>query len=93
VPTLDFIQQSGALGYALLFGPGIVLLLIALAVKGAVKTTHNFVISGRLLGFGFGVASLISVWTWSMAVMLSSAQAYTWGSPDSSGSSCPTGLR
>lgn len=76
---LDFIQQSGALGYALLLGPGIVLLLIALAVKGAVKTTHNFVISGRLLGFGFGVASLISVWTWSMAVMLSSAQAYTWG--------------
>ncbi len=79
MPKLDFIQQSGALGYALLFGPGIVLLLIALAVKGAVKTTHNFVISGRLLGFGFGVASLISVWTWSMAVMLSSAQAYTWG--------------
>jgi len=79
VPELEFIQQSGALGYALLFGPGVVLLLIALAVKGAVKTTHNFVISGRLLGFGFGVASLISVWTWSMAVMLSSAQAYTWG--------------
>ena len=79
MPHLEFIQQSGALGYALLFGPGIVLLLIALAVKGAVKTTHNFVISGRLLGFGFGVASLISVWTWSMAVMLSSAQAYTWG--------------
>jgi Na+/proline symporter len=79
LPQLEFIQQSGALGYALLFGPGIVLLLIALAVKGAVKTTHNFVISGRLLGFGFGVASLISVWTWSMAVMLSSAQAYTWG--------------
>ena len=79
MPELEFIQQSGALGYALLFGPGVVLLLIALAVKGAVKTTHNFVISGRLLGFGFGVASLISVWTWSMAVMLSSAQAYTWG--------------
>jgi|GEM_PF-862908 len=79
MPTLEFIQQSGTLGYALLFGPGVVLLLIALAVKGAVKTTHNFVISGRLLGFGFGVASLISVWTWSMAVMLSSAQAYTWG--------------
>jgi urea-proton symporter len=79
VPELEFIRQSGALGYALLFGPGVVLLLIALAVKGAVKTTHNFVISGRLLGFGFGVASLISVWTWSMAVMLSSAQAYTWG--------------
>ena len=79
MPELEFIQQSGALGYALLFGPGIVLLLIALAVKGAVNTTHNFVISGRLLGFGFGVASLISVWTWSMAVMLSSAQAYTWG--------------
>jgi Na+/proline symporter len=79
VPSLDFMQQPSALGFGLLFGPGIVLLLIALAVKGAVKTTHNFVISGRLLGFGFGVASLISVWTWSMAVMLSSAQAYTWG--------------
>ena len=79
MPSSNSSRQSGALGYALLFGPGIVLLLIALAVKGAVKTTHNFVISGRLLGFGFGVASLISVWTWSMAVMLSSAQAYTWG--------------
>jgi Na+/proline symporter len=79
MPSLDFIQQSPGLGFALLLGPGLVLLLIALAVKGAVKTTHNFVISGRLLGFGFGVASLISVWTWSMAVMLSSAQAYTWG--------------
>jgi Na+/proline symporter len=79
VPSLDFIQQPSTLGLGLLFGPGIVLLLIALVVKGAVKTTHNFVISGRLLGFGFGVASLISVWTWSMAVMLSSAQAYTWG--------------
>jgi Na+/proline symporter len=79
VPNLDFIQQPSALGFGLLFGPGVVLLLIALVVRGAVKTTHNFVISGRLLGFGFGVASLISVWTWSMAVMLSSAQAYTWG--------------
>lgn len=79
MPDLEFIRQSSGLGYALLFGPGIVLLLIALAVKGAVRTTHNYVISGRLLGFGFGVASLISVWTWSMAVMLSSAQAYTWG--------------
>ncbi|MGV0792847.1 sodium:solute symporter family protein [Mycolicibacterium sp. XJ1819] len=79
MPTLEFFQQSPTLGYALLFGPGIVLLLIALVVRGAIKTTHNFVISGRLLGFGFGVASLISVWTWSMAVMLSSAQAYTWG--------------
>lgn len=79
MPTLEFFQQSSSLGYLLLFGPGIVLLLIALVVRGAVKTTHNYVISGRLLGFGFGVASLISVWTWSMAVMLSSAQAYTWG--------------
>lgn len=79
MPTLEFFQQSSTLGYLLLFGPGIVLLLIALVVRGAVKNTHNYVISGRLLGFGFGVASLISVWTWSMAVMLSSAQAYTWG--------------
>ncbi|MGE2726863.1 sodium:solute symporter family transporter [Mycolicibacterium pulveris] len=79
MPTLEFLQQSSVLGYLLLFGPGIVLLPIALVVRGAVKTTHNYVISGRLLGFGFGVASLISVWTWSMAVLLSSAQAYTWG--------------
>lgn len=44
-----------------------------------VKNTHDFVIAGRRIGFGFGVGSIIAVWTWSMAVMMSSAQAFTWG--------------
>jgi Na+/proline symporter len=44
-----------------------------------VKNTHDFVIADRRIGFGFGVGSVIAVWTWSMAVMMSSAQAFTFG--------------
>ncbi|PRC60658.1 sodium:solute symporter, partial [Mycobacterium sp. ITM-2017-0098] len=43
------------------------------------KNTHDFVIADRRIGFGFGVGSVIAVWTWSMAVMMSSAQAFTFG--------------
>jgi Na+/proline symporter len=70
---------SGVLGFGLMVGLGAFLLGVASATRAMVRNTHNFVIAGRRIGFGFGVGSVISVWTWSMAVMMSSAQAYTWG--------------
>ena len=33
----------------------------------------------RRVGFGFGVGSVIAVWTWAMAVMMSSAMTFNWG--------------
>lgn len=68
-----------ALGIALMLGLGALMVTIALVVKTLVRTTHDFVIAGRRIGLGFGVGSVIAVWTWSMAVMMSSAQAFTWG--------------
>jgi urea-proton symporter len=70
---------SGALGLALMLGLGAFMLGIAAAVRTMVRNTHDFVIAGRRIGLGFGVGSVIAVWTWSMAVMMSSAQAFTWG--------------
>ncbi|UJA18981.1 sodium:solute symporter [Thermoleophilia bacterium SCSIO 60948] len=58
---------------------GVLMFAIAFAVRAMVKNTHSFVIAGRQIPLGFGVGSVIAVWTWSMAVMLSSAQAYSWG--------------
>lgn len=70
---------SPGIGYALMLGLGAFMLLVAFVVKSMVKNTHDFVIADRRIGFGFGVGSIIAVWTWSMAVMMSSAQAFTWG--------------
>src|SRR5260370_40571730 len=70
---------SGSLGIALMLGLGVFMFSIAAAVRSMVRSTHDFVIAGRRIGLGFGVGSVIAVWTWSMAVMMSSAQAYTWG--------------
>ncbi|UXA17915.1 sodium:solute symporter family transporter [Mycobacterium sp. SMC-4] len=67
------------LGVVLMVGLGALLLGIALTVKTMVKNTHDFVIANRRIGFGFGVGSVIAVWTWSMAVMMSSAQAFSFG--------------
>src|SRR3712207_7117586 len=72
-------QLPAALGIGLMAALGAVMLAIALGVRTMVRNTHNFVIAGRRIGLGFGVGSVIAVWTWSMAVMMSSAQAYTWG--------------
>ena len=44
-----------------------------------VRNTHDFIIADRRVGFGFGVGSVIAVWTWAMAVMMSSAMTYNWG--------------
>jgi urea-proton symporter len=68
------------IGYVLMGGLGLFMLLIALAVrKSLVRNTHDYIIADRRIGLGFGVGSVIAVWTWAMAVMMSSGQAYAWG--------------
>jgi Na+/proline symporter len=59
---------------------GVVLLALVYYVKTRlVRNTKDFVIANRKIGFGFGVAGLISIWTWAMAVMMSAAQTYSFG--------------
>jgi Na+/proline symporter len=68
------------MGFTLMAGLGIFMLVIALIVKRRlVSNTRDFVASGRRIGLAFGTGSLISVWTWAMAVMMSSAMTYRWG--------------
>ena len=83
-----------ALGFATMIGLGLFLLVLSFAIKTAlVRNTHDFIIADRKVGFGFGVGSVIAVWTWAMAVMMSSAMTFRWGCPACSGSSSPTGSR
>lgn len=59
---------------------GVVLLALVYYVKiKLVRNTKDFVIANRKIGFDFGVAGLISIWTWAMAVMMSAAQTYSFG--------------
>jgi Na+/proline symporter len=59
---------------------GVVLLVLVFYVKAKlVRSTKDFVIADRKIGFGFGVAGLISIWTWAMAVMMSAAMTYQFG--------------
>ncbi|GAA0135113.1 hypothetical protein YSY43_19530 [Paenibacillus sp. YSY-4.3] len=68
------------IGYVLMAGLGLAMLFIALSVRRSlVRNTHDYIIADRKIGLGFGVGSVIAVWTWAMAVMMSSGQAYTWG--------------
>ena len=69
-----------ALGFATMIGLGLFLLVLSFAIKTAlVRNTHDFIIADRKVGFGFGVGSVIAVWTWAMAVMMSSAMTFRWG--------------
>jgi Na+/proline symporter len=69
-----------ALGFATMIGLGLFLLILSFAIKTAlVRNTHDFIIADRKVGFGFGVGSVIAVWTWAMAVMMSSAMTFRWG--------------
>ncbi|WP_200828467.1 sodium:solute symporter [Mycobacterium sp. 3519A] len=70
---------SPGIGFALMLGLGAFMFVVAFTVRSMVKNTHDFVIADRRIGFGFGVGSVIAVWTWSMAVMMSSAQAFSFG--------------
>ena len=68
------------LGYAVMIGLGLFSLLIAIIIRAyLVRNTHDFIISDRKVGFGFGVGSVIAVWTWAMAVMMSAAMTFQWG--------------
>ena len=68
------------LGFGLMIGAGALFLILAFVIKlTLIRTTHDFIISNRKVGLGFGVGSVISVWTWAMAVMMSSAMTYQWG--------------
>jgi Na+/proline symporter len=59
---------------------GVVLLALVYYIKvKLVRSTKDFVIANRKIGFGFGVAGMISIWTWAMAVMMSAAQTYSFG--------------
>jgi Na+/proline symporter len=67
-------------GIPIEIGIGLVLLALVYYIKvNLVSSTKDFVIANRKIGFGFGVAGLISIWTWAMAVMMSAAQTYTYG--------------
>jgi urea-proton symporter len=62
----------------ILLGAALLALVYYVKVK-LVRNTKDFVIANRKIGFGFGVAGLISIWTWAMAVMMSAAQTYSFG--------------
>jgi Na+/proline symporter len=69
-----------ALGYAVLIGLGAFSLILAVIIRSyLVRNTHDFIISDRKVGFGFGVGSVIAVWTWAMAVLMSAAMTFQWG--------------
>jgi Na+/proline symporter len=71
---------SPGLGFTIMVGLGVFLLALSFAIKTTlVRNTHDFIIADRKVGFGFGVGSVIAVWTWAMAVMMSSAMTYQWG--------------
>ena len=49
-------------GVLTLIGLGLVMLIVSYYAKWKlVKNTHDFVIAGRKLGLGFGIAGLLSV--------------------------------
>ena len=71
---------SPAIGYTVMIGLGLASLAIAVIIRAyLVRNTHDFIISNRKVGFGFGVGSVIAVWTWAMAVMMSAAMTFQWG--------------
>ena len=70
-------------GFIAIGSLGAVMLGISLYSRAKlVKNTHDFVIAGRKLGFGFGVAGLVSVWTWVVGILMPAAVTYSWRRPD-----------
>ena len=72
------LQPAAGIAIEILLGVALLALVYYVKVK-LVRNTKDFVIANRKIGFGFGVAGLISIWTWAMAVMMSAAQTYSFG--------------
>jgi Na+/proline symporter len=71
---------SPGLGIAIMVGLGLVLLTQAYYAKvKLVRSTHDFLIAGRKLGFGFSVANLLSGWTWVVGILMPIAVVYSFG--------------
>ncbi|MBD2435370.1 sodium:solute symporter [Nostoc sp. FACHB-110] len=59
---------------------GLVMLTVSYYAKWKlVRNTHDFVIAGRKLGLGFGIAGLLSVWTWVIGILLPIGVTYKYG--------------
>jgi urea-proton symporter len=58
-------------GFIAIGSLGAVMLGISLYSRAElVKNTHDFIIAGRKPGSGFGVAGLVSVWTWVVGILM-----------------------
>ncbi len=59
---------------------GLAMLSLAYYAKWKlVRNTHDFVIAGRQLGLGFGIAGLLSVWTWVIGILLPIGVTFKYG--------------
>jgi Na+/proline symporter len=76
--TNEALGPAGGIACEVLLGVALLALVYYVKIK-LVRNTKDFVIANRKIGFGFGVAGLISIWTWAMAVMMSAAQTYSFG--------------
>jgi len=67
-------------GIVTMIGLGLAMLTLGYYAKTKlVKTTHDFIIAGRKLGFGFGVSGLLSTWTWVVGILMPIAVTYSYG--------------
>lgn len=67
-------------GIITLIGLGLAMLIVAYYSKWKlVRNTHDFVIAGRKLGLGFGIAGLLSVWTWVIGILLPIGVTFQYG--------------
>lgn len=67
-------------GIVTLIALGIAMLIVSYYAKWKlVRNTHDFVIAGRQLGLGFGIAGLLSVWTWVIGILLPIGVTFKYG--------------
>jgi len=67
-------------GIITLIGLGLAMLIVSYYAKWKlVRNTHDFVIAGRKLGLGFGIAGLLSVWTWVIGILLPIGVTFKYG--------------
>jgi Na+/proline symporter len=67
-------------GIITLIGLGLTMLIVSYYAKWKlVRNTHDFVIAGRKLGLGFGIAGLLSVWTWVIGILLPIGVTFKYG--------------